>query len=53
MTVVSLANGVIIPLHWNDQYYESPECAECGQEIWTKTIDEMVDALENHACVSL
>lgn len=51
--MVTLDNGVIIPLHWNDRFYESPECVECGQEIWTRTILEMKEALEAHACVTL
>ena len=53
MTIVSLTNGVIVPLHWNDRFYEAPECVECGEEIWTKTVAEMVEAIEDHACSRL
>lgn len=51
--IATLSNGVMVPLHWNDRFYESPECVECGQEIWTKTVQEMVEALEQHACSTL
>ena len=35
--------------HWNDQYYEA-ECAECGTEIFGKTIAEMDKQASEHAC---
>lgn len=48
MTTINI-NNVIIPLHWNDRFYEAT-CA-CGEDIWTRTTDEMIDAINAHTCV--
>jgi hypothetical protein len=51
MTVVNV-NNVIIPLHWDDRYYIA-DCAECGDELATRTTDEMRQAILDHACSRL
>jgi hypothetical protein len=51
MTVVDV-NNVIIPLHWNDQYYIA-DCSECGTELATRTTDEMRQAIIDHVCTRL
>lgn len=48
--IVKLDNGVVIPVHWNDRYYESPECAECGREEWGRTLAEVKENIQQHAC---
>lgn len=35
--------------HWNDQEYVA-DCAECGLEIYAKTIAEMDKLTSEHAC---
>lgn len=35
--------------HWNDRFYESPECAECGIVLMEKTIAELEKAMAEHA----
>ncbi len=35
--------------HYNDQHYEA-ECAECGIEIFGKTIAEIEKMANDHAC---
>ena len=47
MTTINI-NNVIIPLHWNDRYYEAT--CPCGKDIWTKTTDEMRQAIIDHVC---
>jgi formylmethanofuran dehydrogenase subunit E len=36
--------------HWNDRYYESPNCAECGEYVMAKTIAELETLMAEHAC---
>jgi len=52
MSIVTLTNGVVIPLHWNDRYYIA-DCVECGTELATRTTAEMKTEIENHACSRL
>jgi hypothetical protein len=50
MTTITI-NNVTIPLHWNDRFYEAT-CGECGEDIWTRTTNEMIDAINDHCCVT-
>jgi Zn ribbon nucleic-acid-binding protein len=36
--------------HWNDRYYESTECLECGKMEIEKTFAELREAVANHTC---
>jgi Zn ribbon nucleic-acid-binding protein len=36
--------------HWNDRYYESTECAECGNMEMAKTMPELEKAVAEHTC---
>ena len=36
--------------HWNDRFYESPDCSECGNYEMAKTIAELETLMANHAC---
>jgi hypothetical protein len=45
--IVSLTNGTIVPMHWNDRFYEA-DCPECGEEVWASTNSEMRDVLDIH-----
>jgi len=45
--IVSLTNGQVIPLHWDDRFYLA-NCPECGEEVWAKTQTDIADILEIH-----
>lgn len=45
--IVTLGTGQMIPLHWNDRFYEG-DCPECGTEIWEKTPTLWHSALIEH-----
>jgi hypothetical protein len=49
MSVVTLENGVVVPIHWNDFDYQA-ECGECGQDVYGKTPDLIKEQIEQHAC---
>jgi hypothetical protein len=36
--------------HWNDRYYESTECLECGKMEMEKTFAELKKAVAEHHC---
>ena len=36
--------------HWNDRYYESTECRECGKMEMEKTFAELQKAVAEHHC---
>lgn len=44
---VTLTTGKIVPLHWNDRFYEAT-CPECGEEVWGETKTDIADILEIH-----
>lgn len=48
MTTINI-NNVIIPLHWNDRYYEA-DCGGCNVTLMERTTDEMYNAILNHSC---
>lgn len=50
MSILKLDNGVVIPIHWNDRYYESPECAECGITLMERTTAELKQSIQEHNC---
>lgn len=50
MSILTLDNKVVIPIHWNDRYYEAPECAECGITLMERTTAELKKAIQEHAC---
>ena len=39
--------------HWNDRYFESTECAECGVVEMEKTVADLEKAVAEHACSRL
>lgn len=41
---------MVVTNHWNDRYYESTECAECGRFEMERTIKELQVAIDNHVC---
>lgn len=45
--IAKLTNGNLVPLHWNDQFYEA-NCPECGEEVWAKTQTDIAEILEIH-----
>ncbi len=45
--LVTLTNGKYVPLHWNDRFYEAT-CPECGDEVYAKTANDVIDILEIH-----
>ena len=36
--------------HYDDRYYWSPECAECGIELTERTVAELEKAMAEHNC---
>lgn len=44
---ITLGNGMIVPLHWNDRFYEG-DCPVCKAEIWEKTPTDWHSALIQH-----
>lgn len=50
MSVVNI-NNVIIPVHWNDRFYEA-DCGECGVTEMGRTTDEIRQAIIDHVCVT-
>jgi hypothetical protein len=45
--IVSLTNGQIVPLHWDDRFY-SGYCPECNEEVYARTASEIAEILEIH-----
>jgi hypothetical protein len=37
--------------HYDDRYYWSPACAECGIELTERTVAELEKAMAEHSCV--
>ncbi len=45
--IVSLTNGQIVPLHWDDRFYIG-NCPECNEEVSARTSSEIAEILEIH-----
>lgn len=45
--IVSLTTGKIVPLHWNDRFYEAT-CPECGEDVWASTKNDLAEILDIH-----
>lgn len=45
--IAKLTNGSLVPLHWNDRFYEG-NCPECGEEVFASTILDIEEMLEIH-----
>lgn len=45
--IAKLTNGNLVPLHWNDRFYEGT-CPECGEEVWARTVSDIEEMLEIH-----
>lgn len=35
---------------YDDRYYTSPECAECGVELFARTMADLEAQMKEHAC---
>jgi formylmethanofuran dehydrogenase subunit E len=40
----------VASVSWDDRYYTSPECAECGEEISARTMADLAAQMDEHAC---
>lgn len=45
--IVSLTNGTVVPLHYDDRFY-SGYCPECGEEVYARTSSEIAGILDIH-----
>lgn len=45
--IAKLTNGTLVPLHWNDRFYEAT-CPECGEEVFARQILDIEEILEIH-----
>ena len=36
--------------HYNDRYYESPDCDKCGVVLMERTVFELEKAMSEHSC---
>ena len=36
--------------HYNDRFYESPDCAKCGIILMERTVSELEKAMADHNC---
>ena len=47
MSLVSTTSGTLVPIHWNDRFYEAT-CPECGEDVYADNQSEMSEALDRH-----
>lgn len=40
----------VASVSWDDRYYTSPECGECGEEISARTMADLAAQMDEHAC---
>jgi hypothetical protein len=50
-TKIKLTKERIPMYHYDDRYYWSPACAECGIELTERTVAELEKAMAEHSCV--
>lgn len=45
--IVSLTNGTVVPLHWDDRFYVA-NCPKCEAEVYSKAVIEVKVILDSH-----
>ena len=41
---------IVASVSWNDRYYTSPECAECGEVLEARTMADLEAQMRDHGC---
>jgi transposase len=41
---------IVASVSFDDRYYTSPECAECGVELYARTMADLEAQMRDHAC---
>jgi hypothetical protein len=41
---------IVASVSWNDRYYTSPACANCGEEVEARTMADLEAQMREHWC---